>query len=79
MVTINQLAQLAIDISGKNIKINNIFGEDFIKKYGHKCPLGVKGRNSDNSLIFKELNWKPTQPLKNGLIKTFEWINSQVN
>ena len=79
MVTINKLAQLAIDISGKNIKINNIFGEEFIQKYGHKCPLGVKGRNSDNNLIFKELNWKPSQPLKNGLLKTYDWINQQVN
>jgi GDP-D-mannose 3',5'-epimerase len=77
MVTINQLAQLAIDISGKNVIINNIFGEEFIQKYGHKCPLGVKGRNSDNNLIFKELNWKPSQPLKDGLIKTYEWINSK--
>jgi GDP-D-mannose 3',5'-epimerase len=77
MVTINQLAQLAIDISGKEIKVHNIFGEEFVQKYGHKCPLGVKGRNSDNNLIFEKLNWKPTQPLREGLIKTFQWINNQ--
>ena len=53
MVTINQLAQMAIDISGKNVHIKNIKGQEFIDKYGFKCPLGVRGRNSDNRL-FKE-------------------------
>jgi nucleoside-diphosphate-sugar epimerase len=78
MVSINELAQLAINISDKNLKIKNLYGEDFFKKYGHKCPLGVNGRNSDNNLIFKELNWKPSQPLKNGLQKTYEWIKEQI-
>lgn len=78
MVTINQLSQLAIDISGKNLEIKNLYDEQFVKKYGHKCPLGVNGRNSDNNLIFQKLNWKPTKSLKDGLQKTFEWISSQM-
>ena len=78
MVTINKLAELAINISGKEINVHNIFGEEFVQKYGHKCPLGVKGRNSDNNLIFEKLNWKPTQPLRDGLTKTFDWIKQQM-
>ena len=50
MVTINQLANLAIEASNKDITINNIEGEDFKAKYGFKCPVGVRGRNSDNKL-----------------------------
>ena len=78
MVSINQLAQMAIDISGKNIKINNIFGEEFVAKYGHECPLGVKGRRSDNNLYREKLGWEVSQPLKIGLEKTYEWINNQI-
>jgi nucleoside-diphosphate-sugar epimerase len=68
MVTINQLAQYAIDISGKNITIKNIDG-----------PTGVRGRNSDNKLIQEKLGWSPNYPLYNGLTETFEWIDKQVN
>jgi nucleoside-diphosphate-sugar epimerase len=68
MVTINQLAQMAIDISGKNITIKNIDG-----------PTGVRGRNSDNKLIQEKLGWSPNYPLYNGLTETFNWINKQVN
>jgi nucleoside-diphosphate-sugar epimerase len=68
MVTINQLAQYAIDISGKNITIKNIDG-----------PTGVRGRNSDNKLIQEKLGWSPNYPLYNGLTETFNWINKQVN
>jgi nucleoside-diphosphate-sugar epimerase len=67
MVSINQLAEMAINISGKKINIKNITG-----------PTGVRGRNSDNRLIFKELGWKPKKPLIDGLTKTFTWINEQV-
>jgi GDP-D-mannose 3',5'-epimerase len=67
MVTINQLAQMAIDISGKDIKIKNISG-----------PTGVMGRNSDNTLIRQVLNgWEPKVKLREGLEKTFFWIKSQ--
>ena len=68
MVTINQLAQMAIDLSGKKLYIKNIEG-----------PLGVRGRNSDNKLFKEKMGWEPTQPLFEGMKKTFEWINQQVN
>ena len=78
MVTINQLAELAIEISGKNIKINNLGGQDFIDKYGFNCPTGVRGRNSDNKLYREKIGWEVSLPLKEGMIKTFTWINEQV-
>jgi nucleoside-diphosphate-sugar epimerase len=78
MVTINHLASMAISISGKNITIKNIEGEDFIEKYGFKCPLGVKGRNSDNKLYKEKIGWEVNQPLSIGLKKTYEWINTQI-
>jgi nucleoside-diphosphate-sugar epimerase len=80
MVTINQLAQMAIDVSGKErTYIKNIAGDEFKAKYGFKCPVGVRGRNSDNKLYKKHMGWEPTQPLKEGIRKTYEWINKQVN
>jgi len=81
MVTINELAQMALDISGKSEKsfIKNIHGDEFIAKYGFKCPQGVRGRNSDNKLYKEHMGWEPTQPLRIGMEKTFEWINKQVN
>ena len=63
MVTINELAQMAIDLSGKKINIKNIFGDEFIEKYGHKCPTGVKGRNSDNKLYLEKIGWSVNKPL----------------
>ena len=78
MVTINQLAQFAIDISKKTIMITNIAGDDFFNKYGHKCPVGVRGRNSDNTLYKEKMNWEPSQPLKTGLEKTFDWISKTI-
>lgn len=68
MLSINQFAQLIIDISGKNISIKNITG-----------PTGVRGRNSDNKLIEEKLNWKPTMSLKEGMIQTYNWINELVS
>ena len=79
MVTINQLAQMAIDIADKRSSIKNIHGEEFIQKYGFKCPVGVRGRNSDNKLFKEKMGWEPTQPLYEGMKLTFEWINKQVN
>jgi GDP-D-mannose 3', 5'-epimerase len=78
MVTINKLAEMAIAISGKNLKIHNIFSEEFIAKYGFKCPLGVRGRNSDNRLYRKTIGWEVSMPLFDGMIKTYSWIQSQV-
>lgn len=67
MVTINQLAEMIIGISGKKLSIKHIDG-----------PLGVRGRNSDNRLIEKKLGWRPTKPLIEGIKSTFDWINKQV-
>lgn len=78
MVTINQLAQMAIDISGKDIKIYNIDGKEFQDKYGFKCPVGVRGRNSDNRLYREKIGWEVNQPLKKGMAETYQWIEKQV-
>jgi len=78
MVTINQLAGMAIKLSGKKITIRNIYGEEFLKKYGFKCPLGVRGRNSDNKLYRELVGWEVSQPLFEGMKKTYAWIEKQV-
>jgi nucleoside-diphosphate-sugar epimerase len=75
MITINQLAEMAIKLSGKNIVIKNIYGDEFFEKYNHKCPLGVKGRKSDNKLYKEKINWCVSKPLILGLEKTYNWIN----
>jgi GDP-D-mannose 3',5'-epimerase len=80
MVTINQLAEMALEIANKKERsyIKNIEGEEFQLKYGFRCPVGVRGRNSDNKLFKEKMGWEPTQPLYEGIRKTFEWINKQV-
>jgi GDP-D-mannose 3',5'-epimerase len=78
MIAINNFAQMAIDISGKNISIDNIQGQEFHDKYGFPCPVGVRGRNSDNSLIREKLDWDYSQPLVEGMTKTYAWIKSQI-
>ncbi len=78
MVSINQLAQMAINSSGKSITIKNIEGEDFKAKYGFKCPVGVRGRNSDNTLYREKMGIEFDRPLYDGISKTFEWICKQI-
>jgi len=78
MVSINELAEMAIDISNKNIKIKNLEGQEFFDKYGFKCPLGVKGRNSHNKLFNEKIGWEVSQPLRVGMEKTYQWIQEQV-
>ncbi|MEK6879507.1 MAG: NAD-dependent epimerase/dehydratase family protein [Nanoarchaeota archaeon] len=78
MISINNLVKMIIGISGKNISIKNLYGSEFIEKYGHKCPVGVMGRTSDNQLIYSMLNWKPTGLLQKGMGKLYSWIKSQV-
>ena len=78
MVTINELAKIAINLTGKNVKIKNLAGEEFKQKYGFKCPTGVRGRNSDNTLYREKMRWEPSQPLKEGIEKTFNWIQEQI-
>jgi nucleoside-diphosphate-sugar epimerase len=79
MVTINELAQIAIDLSGNNLSINNIDGQEFIDKYGFPCPLGVNGRNSHNKLYREKIGWESKATLREGMSKTYDWINLQVN
>jgi nucleoside-diphosphate-sugar epimerase len=67
MVSINQLAELIMEIAGKKLTIHNIPG-----------PLGVRGRNSDNHLIREKLGWAPSRPLVEGLAKTYAWIAAQI-
>ena len=66
MIKINDLAKMALDISGKEVLIKNIPG-----------PQGVRGRNSDNHLIYQLLHWKPSMPLVEGMKITFNWIKDQ--
>jgi nucleoside-diphosphate-sugar epimerase len=79
MVSINELAQMSIDISGKNITIKNIGGKEFEDKYGFRCPIGVQGRNSDNKLYKEKVGWVVSEALVSGMEKTYKWINNQVN
>jgi nucleoside-diphosphate-sugar epimerase len=67
MVTINQLVDMVADIAGKKIEKKHISG-----------PLGVRGRNSDNALIRSKLGWAPSTRLRDGLEKTYKWIETQV-
>ena len=78
MIAMNDFAKMAIQVSQKNLDIYNIDGEEFFKKYGHKCPIGVNGRNSDNNLYFEKVGWKVSEPLIDGMHKTFSWINQQI-
>jgi len=79
MVTINQLAQMAINSSGKSIIIKNINGDEFKSKYGFKCPVGVRGRNSDNKLYREKMKTEFNRSLYEGVGETFNWINKQTN
>ena len=67
MVTINELSDMAMEIAGKKLIRNHIQG-----------PEGVRGRNSDNRLIKKKLDWEPTSPLVEGLEVTYKWISEQI-
>ncbi|HEV3223583.1 MAG TPA: NAD-dependent epimerase/dehydratase family protein [Puia sp.] len=67
MISINDFARMAIEISGKNLRIRNIEG-----------PTGVRGRNSDNNLLKEKIGWTPSLPLKRGMIETYNWIRKQV-
>lgn len=78
MVTINQLAEMAIKAANKRAYVKNITGDEFKSKYGFKCPVGVRGRNSDNKLYKEKIGWEPTQPLYDGVVKTYQWINNQI-
>jgi len=68
MIAINDLAKMVIDISGKNLSIKNV----------ESNAIGVRGRNSDNTLIEEKLGWKPSKPLREGMEKLYNWINQKV-
>ena len=78
-ISINDLAKMAIAISGKKISIHNIFGQEFFNKYGFNCPTGVRGRNSDNTLFQEKLGWSVSSALIDGMSTTYQWIKSQVD
>ena len=78
MVTLNKLAGLAIEVSKKEIGVKNLFGQEFIDKYGFKVPLGVNGRNSHNKLFLEKVGYKFKNSLLEGLMKTYPWIKEQV-
>ena len=59
---------MVIDISGKNLTIKNVKSN----------AVGVRGRNSDNTLIEEKLGWKPSRPLREGMEKLYSWINQKV-
>lgn len=69
MVTIDRLADLAIEFSGKH---------DITKHYDTTQPQGVRGRNSDNTLIRSVLNWSPKVSLREGMEKTYRWVEDQL-
>jgi len=68
MVTINQLVDTAAKVAGKKVSKNHIDG-----------PLGVRGRNSNNDLIRKELGWDYSQTLEEGIRKTYNWISERID
>ena len=77
MISMNDFARMVMDISGKNLSIYNIDGEEFQEKYGHPCPIGVNGRNSDNTLYREKIGWAVSQPLRDGMEITYRWVLQQ--
>jgi GDP-D-mannose 3', 5'-epimerase len=69
MVTINQLVETAAKVAGKFVD----------KEYILDAPLGVRGRNSNNDVIRRELGWDYQQTLEEGICKTYTWIEEQIN
>ncbi|MDO8483128.1 MAG: NAD-dependent epimerase/dehydratase family protein [bacterium] len=67
MVSINHLVKMVMEVAGKKVNIKHIEG-----------PLGVRGRTSDNRLIRERLGWAPSAPLRAGIERTYEWIQTQV-
>jgi GDP-D-mannose 3',5'-epimerase len=68
LVTINQLVDIVEEIAGVKLK----------REYNLKAPKGVNGRNSDNTKIKKYLGWEPSIHLKDGMAKTYAWIESEM-
>src|SRR5438876_4698515 len=68
LVTINELVDIVEEIAGVKFK----------RRYNLAAPKGVNGRNSDNTLIRKLLNWEPSTRLRDGLEQTYRWIYDQM-
>ncbi len=68
LVSINQLVSIAEDIAGVTLT----------RHYKRDAPKGVRGRNSDNTLIKREFSWEPSTTLRAGLERTYAWIYDQI-
>jgi nucleoside-diphosphate-sugar epimerase len=68
MITINDLVRMVANIAGKRIRM----------RYDLSKPQGVRGRNSDNSLLREVLGWEPRVTLEEGLRRTYKWILEQI-
>ena len=68
LVTVNQLVDMVEEIAGIKLK----------RSYDLSAPKGVNGRNSDNTLILKKLGWSPSIRLRDGMEKTYNWIESEM-
>jgi GDP-D-mannose 3', 5'-epimerase len=68
LVSVDELVDIVAEIAGKTV----------IKRHDTSQPQGVRGRNSDNSLLRKVLGWEPKTPLRQGLIPTYRWIEERV-
>ena len=68
LVSINQMAEIVKQIAGKtHLRLEHLEG-----------PIGVRGRNSDNTMIKEKLGWEPSYPLHDGLMKTYDWVSKQM-
>jgi nucleoside-diphosphate-sugar epimerase len=68
LVTINQLVDIVENIAGVKLR----------RRYKLDAPKGVRGRNSDNTLIKQRLGWAPSISLEHGMRKTYDWIHQQM-
>jgi nucleoside-diphosphate-sugar epimerase len=68
LVTINQLVDIVEEIAGVTLK----------RKYNLSAPKGVNGRNSDNTMILERLGWEPSTRLREGMEKTYRWIEGEI-
>jgi nucleoside-diphosphate-sugar epimerase len=68
LVTINQLVDIVEDIAGVKLE----------RKYNLSAPKGVNGRNSDNTMILEKLGWEPSTKLRDGMEKTYRWIEGEI-
>ena len=68
LVTINQLVDLVEETAGIKVR----------RRYDSSAPVGVRGRNSDNTLIRAQLSWEPSTPLREGIARTYKWVHDRL-